>query len=457
MTADKILQQYKARNPAEDVVLRINGRVVGNDTMKMLDVHGDQVIAFEAVKKSDIDVPTATTIPRKPLHPSGRGISQPRVLTPESALLASDVKKERQSPYSGAKVHGHLRSPSKPKIRSEDVYPNRMDTRDENLPPYSTLSPLSQPANAATASPAPRSVLQAFRQASNEGVSGPFSSDEAFRTVNPPFMRYLQRCRVSWEPRVGGLTEAEIQYLAWESWIQLSSEERAPYYNSIGKSHCRNLPAPLLPDRNASSSTTYPLPPENQLSGGMQPSGRQGIVDKSDSGFMKWLANMRETYIPMDEKDKVTQEHNAWESWMLFTPEQRESYSAAIASRSEQVRGDDVVSEIDFKDQFTTEAEPPSQNDDQQTRTFQLQNLIADASLDVLESSVERGVRFLDDLKGPLLEKVESSPDAAQWVQQIDRLRNQAVKTRTVIGVVGNTGAGKSSVINAMLDEERLV
>ncbi len=36
-------------------------------------------------------------------------------------------------------------------------------------------------------------------------------------------------------------------------------------------------------------------------------------------------------------------------------------------------------------------------------------------------------------------------------------LEKHEVNTPTIIGVVGNTGAGKSSVINAMLDEVRLV
>lgn len=39
----------------------------------------------------------------------------------------------------------------------------------------------------------------------------------------------------------------------------------------------------------------------------------------------------------------------------------------------------------------------------------------------------------------------------------MDILQTQSKTTRTVVGVVGNTGAGKSSVINALLDEERLV
>ncbi|MCJ1400989.1 hypothetical protein MMC11_004200 [Xylographa trunciseda] len=456
VTADVILQQYKARNPSEDVVLRHNGHIIHNDTMKMLDLYDDHVVAFEAIKLSDIDMPTATFVPRKPLQPSGRQASQLRVPTSEPASSASVVKKEHKSPYLGAKIHGHLRSPSKPKARLEDAYPYGKGPRDENVPPSTTPSASLKLANAATAPPALQSVPQAFGQAGNEGNIGSIPFDGTVWQVNAPFMKYRQSSRGSWGETFG-LSEGEIQNLAWDSWIKLSSEQRAPYYNSSGATQRSEAAASSSMGQNASSSNSHRFPPAVQTPGIMQRSAAPSAVDKLDPGFMKWLANMRERHVPIDENDKVAQEQSAWESWMLLTPEQRDSYSVAVPSNSEQVQEDDVTSEIDFKDQFATEADPASQTGDQQPKTFQLQNLIADANLDVLERSVERGVKFLDDLKGPLLDKIESSPDAAQWVQQIDKLRNQAVKTRTVIGVVGNTGAGKSSVINAMLDEERLV
>ncbi|KAL8823786.1 MAG: hypothetical protein Q9191_005550 [Dirinaria sp. TL-2023a] len=90
-------------------------------------------------------------------------------------------------------------------------------------------------------------------------------------------------------------------------------------------------------------------------------------------------------------------------------------------------------------------------------RSFQLQRVLQDAEPEVLETSVTQGVKLLEKLKEPLQSKAQDSPDAVQWIQQIENLQKQAVRTKTIIGVVGNTGAGKSSVINALLEEERLV
>ena len=72
-----------------------------------------------------------------------------------------------------------------------------------------------------------------------------------------------------------------------------------------------------------------------------------------------------------------------------------------------------------------------------------------------LEESVERGIELLAGLK----KTVESQPSkgTAQWLKAIHDVQSQAVRSKTIVGVVGATGAGKSSVINAMLDEDRLL
>ncbi|KAI5858268.1 hypothetical protein GGS23DRAFT_586673 [Durotheca rogersii] len=71
-----------------------------------------------------------------------------------------------------------------------------------------------------------------------------------------------------------------------------------------------------------------------------------------------------------------------------------------------------------------------------------------------LESAVRVGVRLLEDLRRAL--RAPNHP-GREWAGEVNALLGRAKPTRTVIGVVGNTGAGKSSIINAVLDQERLL
>ena len=85
-----------------------------------------------------------------------------------------------------------------------------------------------------------------------------------------------------------------------------------------------------------------------------------------------------------------------------------------------------------------------------------LQSLLQDSLPERLEAAVLKGTALLSEIEESI-RVMERDSDAQKWLQQIKTVRDLNKSSRTVIGVVGNTGAGKSSVINALLDEERLV
>jgi hypothetical protein len=98
--------------------------------------------------------------------------------------------------------------------------------------------------------------------------------------------------------------------------------------------------------------------------------------------------------------------------------------------------------------------EPASQEEIQPTDRS-IRELIAQNDPRLLEAGVAQALEVLQSLK--LRFSQHTSRDAVAWTEAIDKLIPHAQRKRTIVGVVGNTGAGKSSVINAMLDEERLV
>ncbi|OHE94169.1 hypothetical protein CORC01_10507 [Colletotrichum orchidophilum] len=84
---------------------------------------------------------------------------------------------------------------------------------------------------------------------------------------------------------------------------------------------------------------------------------------------------------------------------------------------------------------------------------------------DLWQSFCERILPLLDDLESAC-RSIASSRNlqpalktaASHWVHRICDLRHRAKRShQTVIGVLGNTGDGKSSTINALLDEESLL
>lgn len=72
------------------------------------------------------------------------------------------------------------------------------------------------------------------------------------------------------------------------------------------------------------------------------------------------------------------------------------------------------------------------------------------------ETGVKQGLYHLKELKEELGKY--SNQTTSKWLAEIHKLEKRAqLNQRLVIGVMGETGAGKSSLINKLLEEERLV
>jgi hypothetical protein len=75
-------------------------------------------------------------------------------------------------------------------------------------------------------------------------------------------------------------------------------------------------------------------------------------------------------------------------------------------------------------------------------------------------TKIERYLRMarsvLDKLEAPL-HKAKDNVDAARFLKSVETLKEKKSTANALIGVVGNTGSGKSSVTNALLDEEMIV
>ncbi|KAK2040434.1 hypothetical protein LZ31DRAFT_634095 [Colletotrichum somersetense] len=87
-----------------------------------------------------------------------------------------------------------------------------------------------------------------------------------------------------------------------------------------------------------------------------------------------------------------------------------------------------------------------------------LEQWTTETSPEILEEGVKIGMELLESLKIPLgLTASLPETQGSAWLKAINDIQSRSQPPKTIVGVVGNTGAGKSSVINALLDEERLL
>lgn len=81
-----------------------------------------------------------------------------------------------------------------------------------------------------------------------------------------------------------------------------------------------------------------------------------------------------------------------------------------------------------------------------------VRDVAGSTDLATLEAGASVGLAILDELQAPLIDAKQQD-----LLDMIERIKKKGKPTRTIVSVAGATGAGKSSLINAVLNEEKLL
>ena len=314
-----IREQYAKRNSSDvNFTLKIGFRVA-NEEMLMgeLDTYKDRVIAFEAVRSSEISSRLAE---RQPLQPSNHQV----------ARKAPMVKAEGPA-VSGSKAVF---------VPTVNSYLTQGRSQDENAVPVRDSNP----------------YLPSQYQ------------DPKFKARNQSILGRMQ------SPRPG---------------VRSPSSPTQPSSTKIG---ARSI---TPGSTNITPASTYDTSRVPQSFSPLEDKTSQKMLESQRDA--KRLSSLRDTRVALEAKAR----------------EDENSRTEPAAPKPElNLEERRPVEEVPM---YSAETESPAQ------QFFQLQSLLKDAPPDMLERGVEQGVKLLEELRKPLLDKVEGSPDAAQWIQQIGK------------------------------------
>lgn len=161
----------------------------------------------------------------------------------------------------------------------------------------------------------------------------------------------------------------------------------------------------------------------------------------------------------MDGAAHVKNEPSDANDLLKCTPQPTKPEAEAVGITTE-VKQEPLTGNLEDDASFASPdlSQPLHDQQQQEQEPDALEQWAKQTSPKILEHGVNLGMDLLETIKFPLT-AAASIPDtqASTWLDAITHLESRAQPFKTIVGVVGNTGAGKSSVINALLDEERLL